>query len=322
MPELFISPEASALLGALYSQDAPGFSEMSPAEARTAFREMVKALDPPPAPVCPVEDLVLDLPGRRIGARLYGSAVQSDALTLYFHGGGWVAGNLETHDGFCRDMALTLGSRVLAVDYRLAPEFRFPAALDDCVDVLRKVHANSAMFSPPVGAIGLAGDSAGGNLAAAVALAVRDTIPLAGLLLLYPVIDLVGRTPSYESFAKGFLLEAADMEHFIASYAPEPAQKVAASPAAADDLSSLPATVLVTCGLDPLRDEGRNFAARLVAAGVYTTFIELRGMPHGVVTLRQALPSVVPLLQQAQASYAQALSATSEEQAFVARANS
>lgn len=322
MPERFISPEAAALLAAINSQDAPGFSEMSPAEARGAFREMVKVLDPVPNTACNVEGLVFALPGRRIGARLYGSAVRNDALTLYFHGGGWVAGDLETHDGYCRELALALGSRVLAVNYRLAPEIQFPGALDDCIDALRQVHANPGMLSPPVGAIGLAGDSAGGNLAAAVALAVDGTIPLAGLLLLYPVIDLVGRTASYELFARDFLLQAADMEHFIASYAPQPSQRQAASPAAAKDLSRLPATVLVTCGLDPLRDEGRDFAARLVKAGVDTTFMELRGLPHGVVTLRQALPSSVPLLQQAQAAHARNLDAASGQQPIVAPANS
>lgn len=322
MPEQFITPEAEMLLTAINAQDAPGFSELSPADARAAFREMVSALDHVPNPACPVEDLDLDLPGRRIRARLYGSASGGDALTLYFHGGGWVAGDLETHDGFCRDMALVLRSRVLAVDYRLAPEVHFPGALDDCVDTLRLIQDNPAMFSPPCGAIGLAGDSAGGNLAAATALAAAGTQPLAGMLLFYPVIDLVGRTQSYELFSKGFLLQAADMEYFIAAYAPEASQQRAASPGAATNLSGLPPTVVVTCGLDPLRDEGRRFASTLVEAGVDTTFMELRGMPHGVVTLRKALPSTEPLLRQAENTYARMLAGSSEHRNVTIPANS
>lgn len=311
----FVSADAQQLLSTIREATGPKFRDMSPADARMAYRQMSRDLDTAADEICAVRDIDIPLPDRALGARLYGEALRTDALTLYFHGGGWVAGDLETHDAFCRDLAIGIGGRVLAVDYRLAPEYRFPAAHDDCLAVARLALAGGLPFEHPVRKIGFAGDSAGANLAAWTALALAaetDSNDICGQLLLYPVVDLCEQSPSYATYAEDMLLERADMEYFIDSYTPNPKDRSEVSLTSLRNLRESPPTVLVTCSLDPLRDEGRAFAASLALAGIRLAFSELHGIPHGAVTLRRALPSSLSSLHRAVADYARLLPESTE----------
>lgn len=306
----FVSADAHQLLSAVKEAAGPKFRDLSPADARMAYRQMSRELDTVADETCAVRDMEIELPDRVLGARLYGEALRTEALTLYFHGGGWVAGDLETHDAFCRDLAVGIGGRVLAVDYRLAPEYRFPAAHDDCLAVARLALAGNLPIELPARKIGLAGDSAGANLAAWTALALAAetaSSDICGQLLLYPVVDVCEQSPSYMTYAEDMLLERADMEYFINSYTPDPKDRSEVSLTGLRNLQESPPTVLVTCSLDPLRDEGRSFAASLALAGIHLAFSELYGIPHGAVTLRRALPSTSSALHRAFADYARLL---------------
>lgn len=192
-------------------------------------------------------------------------------VILYLHGGGWVVGDLDTHDAVCREVAVAGGLTVVAVDYRLAPEFPFPAGLEDVVAAFRHLRDHPLAGEQP-GAVALMGDSAGGNLSAAAALLLRDSgeVGPAALGLMYPATDLTLASPSIDRFGDGYFLTRDDMEWYRGHYAPDPDQWMdpLVSPMFADDLSGLPPTWVWTAGFDPLRDEGATFADRLSAAGV------------------------------------------------------
>jgi acetyl esterase len=182
---------------------------------------------------------------------------------------------------------------VLSPAYRLAPEHPFPAAIEDVQDAVSWAASSPAVLGQPVTAIALAGDSAGATLSAAAALSYDATAPLLALLMLYPVTDISRTAASYDLFAEGYVLEAADMRFFVNSYAPgvDTRTDPRASPLLAANLAALPPTTLLTCGLDVLRDEGRAFAARLALSGVDVTYSEARGHVHGIATMRRAVPS-------------------------------
>jgi acetyl esterase len=229
-------------------------------------------------PVGAVRDLpVGDLPGR-----LYvpGGATSPGPLLVFFHGGGWIYGDLDTHDPVCRFLAERAGVRVLAVDYRLAPEHPFPAAYDDCAAAYRWVveHAESLGADPARLAVG--GDSAGGTLAATVAIvAATEGLPLAFQLLVYPASDMRGGSESRAMFAEGFFLTRQFMDAAQQSYLPRREDVIhpCASPVLADLPTGLAPAYVVTAGFDPLRDEGEAYARKLADAGVE---LELRRFPH------------------------------------------
>ena len=213
-------------------------------------------------------------------------------LLLFIHGGGWVIGDLDTHEPFCIDLAIELDVPVVAVDYRLAPEFPFPAAFEDSVAAARWVASAPAELSRAPTGLFLAGDSAGGNLAAAVAVSCRDepaAVPILGQWLIYPAADPRGHYASYDEFSQGHLLTKESMDWFEDSYA-GPKDDWRYSPLL-KGAEGLPPTFVVTAGLDPIRDQGRAYAARCAEAGVETIYWEAPGTIHGFLNLRKGIPS-------------------------------
>jgi acetyl esterase len=296
MSRPFVQRDTQELLDVIAAAQRPKLDEVTLDEARAMFRHMATQFDLP----APKLHKIRDARAGDVPARIYFPAVAATGPVIaYFHGGGWVIGDLDTHESFCAALALRTGLRVVAVDYRLAPEHRYPAAHDDCRAAFAWIAGNPAELEAPVTGIGVAGDSAGGNLAAAVALgaATGDARPLAQLLL-YPVTDCAAQSSSYAAFAEGFLLERATMEWFIGAYLPDAASRRApdVSLLGATSFTGFPPTVIVTCELDPLRDEGRAFAARLIEAGVTVKFSEAPGQIHGIATSRAALPSAALVL--------------------------
>ncbi|MBW0008258.1 MAG: alpha/beta hydrolase [Sphingomonas sp.] len=213
-------------------------------------------------------------------------------LLLFIHGGGWVIGDLDTHEPFCIDLAIELDVPVVAVDYRLAPEFPFPAAFEDSVAAARWVASAPAELGRAPTGLFLAGDSAGGNLAAAVAVSCRDepaAVPILGQWLIYPAADPRGHYASYDEFSQGHLLTKESMDWFEDSYA-GPKDDWRYSPLL-KGAEGLPPTFVVTAGLDPIRDQGRAYAARCAEAGVETIYWEAPGTIHGFLNLRKGIPS-------------------------------
>ena len=206
-------------------------------------------------------------------------------VLVYFHGGGWVIGNVDTHDPTCRTLTNAAGCVVVSVDYRLAPEHKFPAAVDDCYAATQWVAANAAAINGDSSRIAIGGDSAGGNLTAVVAIEARDKggPPLVFQLLVYPVTDYSFSTPSYRDNGDGYLLTKDSMvwfwDHYLRSEAD--GQDYRASPLRASDLTGLPPALVITAEYDPLRDEGEAYAARLQEAGVSVTCTRYDGMIHG-----------------------------------------
>ncbi len=205
-------------------------------------------------------------------------------VIVYFHGGGWVVGSLDSHDGTCRALARASGCVVVAVDYRLAPEHPFPAGLDDAQAAFTQVHDHPERFGGIPGAVAVMGDSAGANLAAALCLRTRDDGPApVAQLLVYPAVDLRLDRPSIATFGEGFFLSREDMHWFRDQYLTAPSQIVhpEVSPLLADDLSGLPPAAIWTAGFDPLRDEGQAYAAALREAGNEVVEVCLRDQIHG-----------------------------------------
>lgn len=216
--------------------------------------------------------------------RRYGLPEAAPAI-VYLHGGGWVAGDLDSHDGSCRLLADESECIVVAVDYRLAPEHPFPAAVDDAVAAYRWVHDHAGELSIEPGRVGVMGDSAGGNLAAVIAQVTRDTdVPApTAQCLVYPATDAHFREPSHELFADGFFLTRQGIEWFRAQYLPDESDwdSPLASPIEQTDLTGVAPALVVTAGFDPLRDEGRRYAENLGAAGVVTRYRCYDDMVHG-----------------------------------------
>lgn len=265
--------------------------ERTPEEARALNEAGAKAVAGPPRPMATVDNLGIPGPKGPIPARLYtplDSLAAPQPLIVYFHGGGWVVGSLETHDSVCRFLAATVGALVLSVDYRLAPEHPFPAGVEDAFAAFHWATENGPRLGFDPARIAVAGDSAGGNLATAVSLLAHaggGRRP-AMQLLLYPATDVVGGQRSRDQFAEGFLLTKADMDWFEAHYLkdeerPDPRVSVAR----AADLSGLPPTYIATAGFDPLRDEGEQLAERARAAGVPVALHRHSNLIHGFANM-------------------------------------
>jgi acetyl esterase len=262
---------------------------LGPEEARVANRLGAEATTArPPIPMGRVE--AIEIPGQAgtIPARLYVPgrlpAVVPAPSLVYFHGGGWVIGDLDTHDGVCRFLAAAAGTTVLSIDYRLAPEHPFPAAVEDSWAAFNWAVANAAELGIDPDRIGVSGDSAGGNLAAVVSLLARAAggrMP-AMQLLFYPVTDFAGEMPSRQLFAEGFLLTKGDMDNFEKHYLPpgsdssDPRVSILHAP----DLTGLPPAYVATAGFDPLRDEGEAYALRMREAGVQVALCRHPGLIH------------------------------------------
>ncbi len=275
-----LDPVFAEMLKQMAEADGPAMKDMAPSEARMMYRVMQEALPRPDLPS--VEDSSAD----GVPIRIYRPTGERTACIVYFHGGGWVIGDLETHDGVCRQLAEASGMTVIAVDYRLAPEEPFPASIDDCYKATAWIAANGDTLNIDADKIAVAGDSAGGNLSTCVCLKARaEGGPhISFQLLVYPVTDTAMDTQSYVDNAEGFLLTKDTMTWFWDSYVGDDAASRSnplASPMAENDLSGLPPACVITAEFDPLRDEGESYAERLKAAGVTVTIKRYDGMIHG-----------------------------------------
>ncbi|MFI5000439.1 MAG: alpha/beta hydrolase [Reyranellales bacterium] len=265
------------------------------AKARAEFDSLQPALSGAPAPVGEIVDRTVDGPAGRLRVRLYrpaGAVARLLPTILYFHGGGFVIGSLEGYDLPCRYFCARTGCAVVAVDYRLAPEHKFPAAIDDAVAAFRWLSADAVKLGIDPARIVVAGDSAGGTIAAVVAQLVRgEPRPPCLQWLIYPATDLAGDSPSHQSCGEGFLLTRADMEWCLAQYLNDPGEvnDPRVSPLKAADLAGLPPALVFTAGFDPLRDEGQAYADCLVAAGVKVVHREFESLIHGFIGMRGAL---------------------------------
>jgi acetyl esterase len=293
-----VRPDVEAFLGFLNTQPGPRMHEVEPAMARQMMRAMGPIAELPRGPLARVEDVAIDGPhGDRIPLRIYrpDASTAPASVLVFYHGGGWVIGDLETHDPICAEIARGLGMTVVAVDYRLAPEHRFPAAGEDCLAATRWVAGSPSAIGHAVTSLVVAGDSAGGNMAAIVAqeLAGKLPVPIIAQFLIYPGVDMTASDGSMQEFADGYLLTAEGMAWFSRHYLGDFADLTdpRASPLHHPALEGQPPALVFTCGLDPLRDQGRAYAAKLIAAGVRTVFREAAGQIHGCMNLRQAIPS-------------------------------
>lgn len=288
----YVRDDVRAVLDALGAAEGPQVHEVDPETARQMMHARSGMLERP-APALPrKDDMTVDGPGGPIPIRLYqaGTPAAEGPVLTYFHGGGWVIGNIETHDSLCAEIALQTGWTVVSVDYRLAPEHPFPAATEDCIAVTRWLGGSPAAVGHKVTGQILAGDSAGGNLAAAASRELAREVPILAQWLIYPSVDMAAAGGSMEEFAEGYLLTAAGMAWFMAHYAPDPGHRWA-SPLHAEEWDGLPPALVFTCGLDPLRDQGRAYAARLVETGHRVIFREAKGQIHGCMQLRGGVAS-------------------------------
>lgn len=309
-----LDPAVQALLTMMAEAPAINYDSATPADARAIFDNPIVFGEP--VAVARVDNIALPLAGRTLAARLY---VPKDAgklppLTVYFHGGGWVIGTLETHDAICRALANASKAAVLSVAYRLAPEHRFPTPLNDCYDSTVWVAANAANLGVDGGRIAVAGDSAGGNLAAAVALMARDRggPRLAHQLLIYPVTDADFERPSYGANGAGeYYLSTVGMQWFWQHYVGliDPRSEPLAAVIHSDRLADLPSATVITAEYDPLRDEGDAYAAKLADAGVPVDAMCAPGMIHGFFSLFQMIPSAMPWVERGGANLAKAFAA-------------
>lgn len=307
-----LNPQVEAMLAALAGVPVPDPATASPAEMRAA-NDVPMAMGPPIA-MARVEGVAIPLPGRSLDARLYvpeGSAASSP-LTLFFHGGGWVLGTLDTHDATARALARASGSAVLSVAYRLAPEYPFPAPLEDCYGALCWAAGQGASLGVDAGRLALAGDSAGGNLAAATAVLARDRGGplLRHQVLFYPVTDCDFSRDSYSQNGGGeYFLSAAMMQwfwgHYLGGQRPEDAPLALVQRLA--DLAGLPPATVITAEFDPLRDEGMAYAHRLADSGVPVQTHVAPGMIHGFASMFEAVPDALPWLELAGARLREAL---------------
>ncbi len=288
MPEPFVRPDVAAFLAYLNGQAGPKMHEIPIAEARGMMAAMRHVADADVGELAVKRDLEIPGPAGTIKARLYDNRPNRTAglVMIFYHGGGFVVGDIDTHEPYCAEAARQLDMPVISIDYRLAPEAPFPAAPDDCEAATRWI----ADHIPCTGLV-LSGDSAGGNLTVVTAMALRDAPAAKPVVAQYPIYPAVAEHapwPSYEAFKQGFLLTEVSMDFFMSSYAGDGSWRIAPLH---HDLAGMPPAVVITAGLDPLRDQGRAYAARLIEAGVQTSYLEATGNIHGFICLRKAIPS-------------------------------
>jgi acetyl esterase len=285
--------DVQALLDTFREQDIPKLNMLTVEQAR-AFHESVFTPAVEPEPVGAVENRNVRGPTRDIPVRIYKPEETGPfPVLVFFHGGGWVLGNLDTHDSMARALSARSDCMVVATDYRRAPEYRFPAAIEDAYTVTRWVANNAEEIGADSERLAVGGGSAGGNLAAAVAQMARDkTIATPSIdyqLLLYPALDHTFETISYQQNATGYYLTEDQMAWFWNHYLPAGigGRNAYASPLKARDFAGLPSAFVMTCGYDPLRDEGAAYAERLEEAGVAVEHVNYDGMIHDFVNMRE-----------------------------------
>lgn len=299
-----LHPQARALIDLMAARGVPPTHTLVPEEARRLYRERRAFTQPEPPSVARVESLSANGPSGAIPLRLY-SPVAREAqrgllpVLVYYHGGGWVIGDLDTHDTLCRQLANEAGCAVVSVDYRMGPEHPFPAAVDDCVAATRWIAQHAEGLGLDAARLAVGGDSAGGNLAAVVSLAERDASKGDGLrhpirfqLLIYPATDMRRCASSHSTNGEGYLLTRDTIGYFHDHYmgaGTEHDMDWRASPLLHKDLGRLPPALVITAGYDPLRDEGLQYAQRLTESGVRTTLVNFERMIHGFVLMGKVL---------------------------------
>jgi len=279
-----LHPQVQPLIDAMAAMDGPKLHEMEPAAAREMFAAMRMAPPELPELASVTDEKVTSPDGHDIPIRVYlPNGADNPGVCVYFHGGGWVIGDIETHDAPCREIAARSGCAVVSVEYRLSPETKYPGPLEDCVAVTEWVAAKGGDIGVDGSRLVVAGDSAGGNLAAAVTLVARERggPAIAGQVLVYPATDLTLSHPSITENGDGYFLTADAMRWFTGHYGGDAAGDPLVSPLHAPDHAGLPPALVLTAEFDPLRDEGEAYAAKLEAAGVPTTLHRFDGQIHG-----------------------------------------
>ncbi|HEV2748514.1 MAG TPA: alpha/beta hydrolase [Allosphingosinicella sp.] len=318
MAEPFVRPDVRRFLDYLNALPGPRSHQAGPVEARNMMHASRHVADAPVGDLALIRDVMAprpaggdgaapasrqpksrDAPGRCDGGaviplRLYDARSERDAgpVVVFFHGGGFVLGDLDTHEPFCAELARLMDLPVIAVDYRLAPEHPWPAGPEDAIAATRWIAESPEALGRQVNGLVLAGDSAGGNLAIVTALALRDEPAAQPVLVqwpIYPAADPVKGYPSFTDFGEGYLLTREGMHWFDQCYRPDPDDWRYAP--LVKSQAGMPPTLVVTASLDPIRDQGRAYAAACVEAGVPTIFREARGNIHGFINLRKAIPS-------------------------------
>ena len=298
-----LDPQARALIERLAAAGAPPLHTLTASQARQAYRESRAALAAAPAHVEEIRELTIPGPAGMLRARLYRPRAARSALPgmVYFHGGGFIYGDLDTHDVTCRSIAQSAPCAVVSVDYRLAPEHRFPAAVEDAYAATAWVASNAASLGIDPARLIVAGDSAGGNLAAVTALIARDrnAPDLAMQVLVYPTTDFAAETDSIARFAEGHLLTRESIRWVKRSYLRNEREAFdwRASPLRAGDFSKLPAAYIITAGFDPLRDEGNAYAGQLAQAGTAVTLECFEGQVHGFLLMGAAIAAAGHAIQ-------------------------
>lgn len=290
----YVRPDTRAFLGFLNNVPGPKMHELDPPAARMMMVAMRSVADADVGDLAVIRDLTITGPAGPIPARLYDAREKREPgpVMVFFHGGGFVIGNLDTHEPYCAEAARALDIPVIAIDYRLSPEAPWPAAPDDCEAAARWVAVSPAELGRAVTSLVLSGDSAGGNLAIVTTLALRDkaaAAPVIAQFPIYPVVDSSNDWGSYHEFCEGHLLTTDAMAYFHQAYAAE-TDHPRAAPLHCDHAGT-PPTLVLTAGLDPLRDQGRAYAGALIAAGVPTIYREAEGNIHGFINLRKGIPS-------------------------------
>jgi acetyl esterase/lipase len=284
-------PDTQAVLDLIRLAGRPPFETLTPGEARQAYAASRKLLQPQPEEVAESRDTTVPGPLGPIGIRLYRPAgtAASEVLPalIWYHGGGWLLGDLDSHDVPCRRFANAAACRVIAVDYRMAPEHVFPAAVDDCAAVTKYVFDNAAALAVDASKVAVGGDSAGGNLAAVMALMSRDGTlpPIAFQLLIYPATDMTMTTVSSTTIGPGVPLTSATMKWFIDHYAKGHETDWRASPFRVASVAGTAPALVLTCTHDPLRDEGIDYARRLEREGVRVVHLHYSDQIHGFMSM-------------------------------------
>ena len=294
MTDPFVRPDVQQFLAYLNALPGPKTHELDAPAARGLFRAMKDVAELPVGDLAVIRDLTIPGPAGDIPARLFDTKETREPgpAMVFFHGGGWVIGDIDTHASYCAETSRVLDMPVVSVDYRLAPENPWPAAPDDCEAAARWVAESPAELGRAVTGLVLSGDSAGGTLTIVAAIDLRDrpaAVPVIAQLPIYPAADMSRDYPSYDQFAEGFLLTRDTMKWFDDAYRAD-ITHMRGSPMNAD-LAGLPPAVVVTASLDPIRDQGRAYAGALAAAGVPVVFREAVGNIHGFINVRQAIPS-------------------------------
>jgi acetyl esterase len=301
-----LDPSAAAFAKVMKEAGRPPLHTLAPLEAREMSKLTRAAVQPEPPEMQSVEDMSVPAPHGAIPVRVYKPLTLSKtdfaAGLVYYHGGGWVIGDLDSHDVACRQIATTADSIVVAVDYRLAPEHKFPAAIDDCIAATDWVARNAAKLGIDQDRLFVGGDSAGGNLAAVVAMHARDNNGpgIKGQVLVYPVTDLAMTHASHKDPETSVLLTHDGMrwfrDHYLADHKQIDDWRV--SPLRMSNLKGLPPAFVLTCGADPLHDEGEEFARRLKHAGNDVVHVNYPGQMHNFLVMGRVLPEANKLIDE------------------------